>query len=97
MAKRKSRQADAPGDMAAEKNASAKAAKPKSVPAEPGKVQQLREFFDQSIIEMKKVTWPTRKEAVTTSIAVLVLVVFMSLFLGVVDLGLAKAIEAILS
>ena len=46
---------------------------------------------------MKKVTWPTRKEAVATSVAVLVLVVFMSLFLGVVDLGLAKAIEAILS
>ena len=46
---------------------------------------------------MKKVTVPTRKEAIATSAAVIVLVIDMSLFLGVVDLGLSKAIEAILS
>ncbi len=97
MAKRKSK-ADAQGaEQPAKKNASSKGSKAKKVATEPGKVQQLREFFDQSVVEMKKVTWPTRKEAVATSVAVLVLVVFMSLFLGVVDLGLAKAIEAILS
>ena len=97
MAKRKST-ADAQGaEQPAKKNAASKGPKAKKASTEPGKVQQLREFFDQSVVEMKKVTWPTRKEAVATSVAVLVLVVFMSLFLGVVDLGLAKAIEAILS
>jgi preprotein translocase subunit SecE len=82
----------------------AKSAKPvkgskagKAPQAEPGKIQQLREFFDQSVAEMKKVTFPTRKETVATSIAVLVMVFFMSLFLGLVDFGLAKAIGAILS
>lgn len=82
----------------------AKSAKPvkgskagKAPQAEPGKIQQLREFFDQSVAEMKKVTFPTRKETVATGIAVLVMVVFMSLFLGLVDFGLAKAIGAILS
>ena len=97
MAKRKSRQTDAQSEPVAKKNASSKAAKAKSAAAEPGKIQQLREFFDQSLVEMKKVTWPTRKEAIATSAAVIVLVIFMSLFLGVVDLGLSKAIEAILS
>ncbi|WP_461211361.1 preprotein translocase subunit SecE [Desulfocurvus sp. DL9XJH121] len=97
MAKRKSTPADAAGDQAAGKSASSKAAKPKAASTEPGKLQQLKEYFDQSIVEMKKVTWPTRKEAVATSVAVVVLVIFMSLFLGVVDLGLSKAIEAILS
>ena len=62
-----------------------------------GKVQELREFFEASWKEMQKVTFPTRKETVATSIAVLVMVVFMSIFLGIVDFGLAKAIEAILS
>ena len=61
------------------------------------KAAQLKEFFDQSKVEMKKVTWPSRKETITTSVAVLVLAVVMAVFLGLVDLGLAKAIEAILS
>ena len=60
------------------------------------KLGQLREFFDEARVELKKVTWPTRKETLTTSAAVLVLVVVMSLFLGLVDIGLARIMEAIL-
>lgn len=63
----------------------------------PGKFRQFRDYFDQSLVEMRKVTWPTRKETLATSAAVVVLVLVMALFLGLVDLGLAKAIEAILS
>ncbi|MFP4316628.1 MAG: preprotein translocase subunit SecE [Desulfovibrionales bacterium] len=61
------------------------------------KLAQFREFFEQSRVELKKVTWPTRKETVTTSMAVLVLVMVMAIFLGLVDMGLAKIIEAILN
>jgi preprotein translocase subunit SecE len=62
-----------------------------------GRLAQFRDYFEQSKAELKKVTWPTRKETVATSIAVVVLVVVMALFLGLVDMGLAKAIEKILS
>ena len=62
-----------------------------------GKVTELKQFFDESLVEIKKVTWPSRKETVSTSIAVVVLVFVMSLFLGVVDLGLTKLVELILS
>jgi preprotein translocase subunit SecE len=62
-----------------------------------GKVAQFREFFEEAKIELKKVTFPTRKETMATSTAVLILVFIMSLFLGLVDLGLSKVIEAILS
>ena len=61
------------------------------------KAEQLKEFFEESQVEIKKVVWPSRKETVTTSIAVLALVVVMSLFLGIVDLGLTKLVEYILS
>lgn len=61
------------------------------------KATQLKEFFEESQVEIKKVVWPSRKETVTTSIAVLALVVVMSLFLGIVDLGLTKLVEYILS
>ena len=63
----------------------------------PGKARQFKEYFDQSLVEMKKVTWPTQKETLATSAAVVILVLVMALFLGLVDVGLAKAIKAILS
>ncbi len=62
-----------------------------------GKFAALSEYFEESKAELKKVTWPTKKEARMTSLAVLILVVVMSLFLGVVDLGLTKLVELILT
>ncbi|SMF07865.1 protein translocase subunit secE/sec61 gamma [Desulfovibrio gilichinskyi] len=61
------------------------------------KFKEFGEFLEQSKVEMKKVIWPTQKETIQTCTAVLVLVVVMSIFLGVVDLGLSKFVEAILS
>ncbi|WP_027721464.1 preprotein translocase subunit SecE [Maridesulfovibrio zosterae] len=62
-----------------------------------GKLKEFSEFLEQSKVEMKKVVWPTQKETIQTCTAVLVLVVVMSLFLGVVDMGLSKLVETILS
>lgn len=97
MARKKSKAHDGADAAKAE----AKQPQPKAVKAGGeglgAKAAQLKEFFDQSKVEMKKVTWPSRKETVTTSVAVLVLAVVMAIFLGLVDLGLGKAIEAILS
>ena len=61
------------------------------------KVGQLKEFFEESKVEIKKVTWPSRKETITTCVAVLILTVVMAAYLGVVDVILSKIIEAILS
>jgi preprotein translocase subunit SecE len=62
-----------------------------------GKIREFIEFFEESKVEIKKVVWPTRKETVTTCIAVLVVSVVIALYLGVVDLALSKIVEAILS
>jgi len=59
--------------------------------------ETFRDYLTESRAEIKKVTWPTKKEARVTSIAVLVLVAVMSVFLGLVDLGWTKIIELILS
>jgi preprotein translocase subunit SecE len=61
------------------------------------KAQELKEFFEEAQGELKKVTWPTRKETMTTCVAVMILVTVMSLFLGIVDLGLSKVVELVLS
>jgi preprotein translocase subunit SecE len=48
-------------------------------------------------MELKKVIWPDKQETISTSSAVLLLVVVMAFFLGAVDLVLTKIIAAILS
>ena len=59
------------------------------------KLEQLKTYLEESRVEIKKVTWPTRAEVKVTTFAVLILVTLMSIFLGVVDLGLVKVVEAI--
>ena len=61
------------------------------------KIEDLRVFFDQAKVELKKVVWPDKQETISTSSAVLLLVVVLALFLGVVDLVLTKIIAAVLS
>ncbi len=62
-----------------------------------GKIKELMQFFEESKVEIKKVVWPTRKETITTCIAVLVVSVVIALYLGVVDLALGKIVEVVLS
>ncbi len=61
------------------------------------KAKELREFFEQSKVELRKVVWPSRKEITATSIAVFVLTIVMAVFLGLVDMGLSKLVQSILS
>ncbi|SFM38281.1 MULTISPECIES: preprotein translocase subunit SecE [Salibacterium] len=46
--------------------------------------------------EMKRVTWPTRRELTKYTIVVLVTVVFFVIFFAVVDLGLSELVRIIL-
>ena len=61
-----------------------------------GKLRQFREFFEESKAEIKKVVWPTRKETITTSIAVVIFTVVVAIFLGLVDFGWSKLVSIIL-
>ena len=61
------------------------------------KAGACKEYLEESKAEIKKVVWPTRKETVATCIAVLALVAVMSVYLGLVDLGLTHLVKFILS
>ena len=74
--------ADKPAKPAAAKPAAAKAGKGKEETAAPGtslsgRIASAKEFFEQSKVELKKVTWPTKQETVRTGVAVLVFSVIM--------------------
>lgn len=51
------------------------------------------QFLREVKVELKKVTWPTRKQTIGSTIVVIVLVMIISLFLGVVDIGLSSLVR----
>ena len=55
------------------------------------------EFFKDAWQELRKVHWPSRQETYVTTLVVLVVVMLISIFLAVVDFGLTRAIQAIVS
>jgi preprotein translocase subunit SecE len=54
------------------------------------------EFLRQVRQEVSKVTWPSRKETITSTIMVIIMVVFMALFFLMVDQVLSIGIRVLL-
>ena len=54
------------------------------------------QFFREVRQETSKVTWPSRKETVTTTIMVFAMVILASLFLYVVDQVIAYGLKLVL-
>ena len=59
-------------------------------------IKKIRQFLIESKIELKKVTWPTSKQALASTSVVIIVVIIVSLFLGLVDFGLTKIIKVFL-
>jgi preprotein translocase subunit SecE len=59
-------------------------------------LNMVRQFLAEAKVELKKVTWPTRKELLSTTAVVIILVLLVAFFLGIVDLGLVKIIRNVL-
>ncbi len=79
--------------------ASRKGALPARVTTGPVKrnvVDKSIQFLREVKVELKKVTWPSRKQAVGSTLVVLVLVAVISLFLGVIDIGLSSLVQLVL-
>jgi len=59
-------------------------------------IEKIKQFLREVKVELKKVTWPSRKQAIGSTIVVLILVVIISFFLGLVDIGLSSLIKLVL-
>jgi preprotein translocase subunit SecE len=59
-------------------------------------VSKIRQFLKEVRTELKKVTWPTYKGAIASTSVVIVVVIIVSIFLGLVDMGLTRLIRLIL-
>ena len=62
-----------------------------------GLVEKVKQFFREVRVELKKISWPSRKETVASTSVVLIIVLIISFFLGLVDMALSRVIKIILS
>lgn len=60
------------------------------------KIESAKQFLREVRTELKKVTWPSRKDTLSGTVVVLVAVFVISLFLGVVDSLLSALIKGLL-
>ena len=58
--------------------------------------EKILQFFREVRVEIKKVTWPTRKETLASTVVVLVTTFIIGAFLGVMDFLLSAGVEQIL-
>jgi len=63
----------------------------------PNFFQKAMEFLREVKVELKKVTWPTRKQTTGTTIVVIVFVFILATFLGFFDFGLSKLVQVVLT
>ncbi len=54
-------------------------------------------FLQEVWAELKKVYWPSRKEVTAATLVVLAVIVVIAFFLGVIDLGLTRIVQTVLS
>lgn len=57
---------------------------------------RITKFFPEVASEMKKVSWPKRKDLGRYTVIVLTTVLLMALFFTVIDLGISELIRLIL-
>jgi preprotein translocase subunit SecE len=58
---------------------------------------QAIEFLKESKTELGKVVFPSRKEVISATTVVILAVIFVSVFLGLVDLGLSNLMAYLVS
>jgi preprotein translocase subunit SecE len=59
-------------------------------------MDKAMQFVSQAKAELKKVTWPTRKQTLASTGVVMVIVAITAVYLGIIDFILAKLVKFIL-
>ena len=59
-------------------------------------LDKAMQFLREVKVEMKKVTWPSRKQTIGSTVVVIILVFIIAFFLGIVDFGLSGVVRVVL-
>ncbi|MDY6952219.1 MAG: preprotein translocase subunit SecE [Thermodesulfobacteriota bacterium] len=85
-----------PKEITVAKKAVPKAIKPTGPKIKLAFWERTTQFLREVKIELKKVTWPSKKETIASTAVVIILVIIVSAFLGIVDFGLSSLIRFVL-
>ena len=59
-------------------------------------LRNVQEFFHEVAAEFRRVNWPSRSEVAASTVVVLAVVFALALYLGLVDVVLARIVGVIL-
>ena len=59
--------------------------------------EKIIRYVKETIVEMKKVTWPSKQELIGSTIVTVFVTVVVSIFIFAVDQGLSNLISLVLS
>lgn len=55
-------------------------------------IEKTKQFLSEVKIEMKRVSWPHKKETMQSTVVVIVMIFLIAAFLGIVDYGLLNVV-----
>lgn len=64
--------------------------------SQPNFIQRIRDYVDELRTEMRKVTWPARKQVQATTLVVIGCVFLFAAFFAVVDLAVGRGINSLI-
>jgi len=59
-------------------------------------MKKLIQFIEESYIELRKVTWPSKEQVINYTVAVIFISIVVALFLGSLDMFFSSIIEKFL-
>ena len=59
-------------------------------------MQKVRQFLIDAKAELMRVTWPSQKQTIASTLVVIMIAFVMAIYFGIIDFGLAKLIKLIL-
>jgi preprotein translocase subunit SecE len=59
-------------------------------------IDKIKGFFKEVKLETKKVAFPSKDELIGSTWVVMIFSVVLSMFLGIVDMGLSKLIQSMI-
>ncbi len=58
--------------------------------------RKITQFLSSAKAELKKVTWPDKKQTLASTAVVIIIVFIVAIYLGIIDYALAKIVKLII-
>lgn len=57
---------------------------------------KVKQYLNEVTLELKKVSWSTKNELIGSTIAVIILVIILAIFIGLCDIVLSRIVNVVI-